>query len=59
MAVTKPLEPTEADHYHELELENNATAAEIRKSYLSLSLQYHPDKLPDGASDTKFKKVGV
>ncbi|KAJ4376550.1 hypothetical protein N0V86_006663 [Didymella sp. IMI 355093] len=58
MSVQRPIEPNDPDHYWGLgDMDTRATAAEIRKAYLHLSMQYHPDKLPVGASDTRFKKI--
>jgi curved DNA-binding protein CbpA len=58
--MQRPVEPNDPDHYWELGGMNmHATAAEIRRAYLHLSMQHHPDKLPVGASDAKFKKVRV
>ena len=59
MPPQKPVEPADPDHYHELQVEESASTSEIRRSYLTLSLQYHPDKLPPGASDNRFKKYAV
>lgn len=59
MNSQRPVEPGEADHYHELKIKPDATASDIRKAYLNLSRQYHPDKLAPDASDDKFKHVGV
>eukprot|EP01130_Rhizamoeba_saxonica_P017266 TRINITY_DN8303_c0_g1_i1.p1 TRINITY_DN8303_c0_g1~~TRINITY_DN8303_c0_g1_i1.p1 ORF type:complete len:549 (-),score=85.33 TRINITY_DN8303_c0_g1_i1:4-1650(-) len=42
-------------HYRVLEIEPNATSSVIKKSYLKLSLKYHPDKNPDG--EEKFKLI--
>jgi len=39
------------DYYKILELENNATHEEIKKSYRKLSLKYHPDR--NGGTDNK------
>ena len=46
------------DNYQILEIQENATAAEIKKNYRKLAQQYHPDKNPGNASaEEKFKKI--
>ena len=46
------------DHYQILEIQENATAAEIKKNYRKLAQQYHPDKNPGNVSaEEKFKKI--
>jgi DnaJ family protein A protein 2 len=41
--------------YQILEIEKNATALDIKKSYKKLALIHHPDK--NGGDDTKFKEI--
>jgi molecular chaperone DnaJ len=43
------------DYYKILEIEENASQEDIKKSYRSLSKKYHPDVNPDGAE--KFKEI--
>jgi molecular chaperone DnaJ len=43
------------DYYKILEVEENAGPEQIKKSYRSLSMKYHPDKNPD--NEDKFKEI--
>jgi len=45
------------DYYRSLELNNNASMDEIRKSFRTLALRYHPDKNKDEGSKEKFMKI--
>lgn len=45
------------DYYRALELNNNASIDEIRKSFRTLALRYHPDKNKDESSKEKFMKI--
>jgi len=48
--------PSEETYYSTLGVNPDATQGEIRKAYLKLSLQYHPDKNPNGKDI--FCKIG-
>ena len=43
------------NYYEILEVQNNASPEEIKKSYRRLSLKYHPDKTK--GDDSKFKEI--
>lgn len=43
------------NYYKILEVEENATQEQIKKSYRTLSMKYHPDKNPD--NEEKFKEI--
>lgn len=45
------------DHYSELEIDKNATPAEIKKAYRKLMLIWHPDKKPWEKYPDKFKPL--
>ncbi|MCF6214541.1 MAG: molecular chaperone DnaJ [Emcibacter sp.] len=44
--------------YEILEVERNASAADLKKSYRKMAMQYHPDRNPnDEAAEAKFKEI--
>lgn len=46
------------DYYNILEVDRNASEAEIKKAYRRLALKYHPDRNPnDKAAEDKFKEI--
>ena len=45
------------DYYSALELNKNASIDEIRKSFRTLALKYHPDKNRNEGSKEKFMKI--
>ena len=45
------------DYYSTLELNKDASMDEIRKSFRTLALNYHPDKNKDEGSKEKFMKI--
>ncbi len=46
------------DYYKILEVEPNATAEQIKKSYRRLAMTYHPDRNPDNPeAEDKFKDI--
>jgi len=45
--------------YETLEVDKNATAAEIKKSYRKLARKYHPDINKDVSAEDKFKEINA
>eukprot|EP00980_Cylindrotheca_fusiformis_P031537 scaffold26523_cov108-Cylindrotheca_fusiformis.AAC.1 len=51
--------PTTTTYYDILEIANDASSLEIKKSYRRLALQHHPDRNKGSAESTeKFKQIG-
>ena len=50
---------TKEDFYKLLDVERNASDAEIKKSYRSMAMKYHPDRNADNpeAAEAKFKQI--
>lgn len=52
-------EISQSNYYETLGLNQNASQSEIRRAYLNLARQYHPDKNPgNDAAEAKFKEIG-
>lgn len=50
--------PVEMELYKVLDVDPDATSAQIRKAYYRMAQKYHPDKHPDDPSATeKFQKI--
>lgn len=45
------------DFYEVLEISRSATEAEIKKSYRSLALRYHPDRNRESGAEDTFKEI--
>jgi len=49
----------ELNYYQILEVSNNATEEEIKKSYRRLSLLYHPDRNPSPDANNKIREINT
>lgn len=45
------------DYYEILEVQEGSTLAEIKKSYRTLSMKWHPDRNKEPHAETKFKTI--
>jgi len=49
---------TKTCFYETLEVERGASAADLKKSYRAMAMQYHPDRNPgDAEAEAKFKEI--
>lgn len=48
---------TKQDYYATLGVERNASKAEIKRAYLKLARQYHPDVNKEPGAETRFKEI--
>lgn len=46
------------DYYKILDVDKNASAEDIKRSYRKLARKYHPDVSKEGDAEAKFKEVG-
>ena len=47
----------DTEYYDILEIQTDATPAQIKKAYRRLALRYHPDKNSSPDAEEKFKKI--
>ncbi|HEY3486623.1 MAG TPA: molecular chaperone DnaJ, partial [Gammaproteobacteria bacterium] len=45
------------DYYEVLEVQKNASEADLKKAYRRLAMKYHPDRNSDKAAEEKFKEA--
>jgi len=52
-----PRSDAEADHYKILNLPQNASEDDVKKSFRKLALKYHPDKNKEEGAIDNFRRV--
>ncbi|KAJ1970834.1 DnaJ-like protein, partial [Dimargaris verticillata] len=58
--VSEPkVQPLETEYYDLLQVDTQATAAQIKSQYYKLAMKYHPDKNPDESGQEMFKRISA